>query len=107
MEWLYEHPEGIDPPFDQSVTTCKSVPNCQKYVKVTAKKGDVFLLHGLLPHKAGANFLRYPRIIANPHVTLSTHHNLNRADANYVSSPPLSFLILISSFYLGHVLIGY
>lgn len=49
-----------------------------------AKKGDTFLLHGLLPHTASFNHLHYARVITNPHVTLKEPYNLNRADGDYV-----------------------
>jgi hypothetical protein len=50
-----------------------------------AKQGDVFILHGLLPHVASFNHLHYARVITNPHVTLKEPYNLNRPDGDYVS----------------------
>jgi hypothetical protein len=39
----------------------------------------------LLPHAASPNYLRYARVITNPHVALHSPHNFNRPDGNYVS----------------------
>lgn len=50
-----------------------------------AKQGDVFILHGLLPHVAGFNYRHYARVITNPHVTLKEPYNLDRLDGDYVS----------------------
>lgn len=50
-----------------------------------AKQGDVFILHGLLPHVSSFNYLHYARVITNPHVTLKEPYNLNRPDSDYVS----------------------
>jgi hypothetical protein len=59
-----------------------------------AKRGDVFILHGLLPHVASFNHLHYARVITNPHVTLREPYNLNRPDGDYVSLVDPSFSIV-------------
>lgn len=84
VQYLYQHPEGLDP----GLTTgdiCDGVKNCEKFTSVVAKKGDVFILHGLLPHVASYNHLHYARVITNPHVTLKDPYNLDRPDDDYVS----------------------
>jgi hypothetical protein len=84
VQHLYDHPEGLDP----ALTTgniCDDIKSCEKFTSVVAKKGDVFLLHGLLPHVASFNYLHYARVITNPHVTLKEPYNLNRAEGDYVS----------------------
>ena len=83
VKFLYDHPEGFDPPVTDRLSS--HVKECNKFTTVTAKKGDVLLLHGLLPHAASPNYLRYARVITNPHVALHSPHNFNRADGNYVS----------------------
>lgn len=50
-----------------------------------AKKGDVVITHGLLPHVVSYNYLHYARVITNVHVTLRDPLNLNRGDGDYVS----------------------
>lgn len=84
VKYLYDHPEGLDPPIN-----ARNIPdmnNHKEFSTVVAKKGDVILLHGLLPHTASPNFLHYARVISNPHVSLHSPYNLNREDGNYVSS---------------------
>lgn len=84
VQYLYNHPEGLDP----GLTTgglCGEVKSCEKFVPIVAKRGDVFILHGLLPHVASLNHLHYARVITNPHVTLKEEYNLNRIDSDYVS----------------------
>ncbi|KAF7192816.1 hypothetical protein HII31_05864 [Pseudocercospora fuligena] len=86
VKYLYDHPEGLDPPI--AAAHCVHVPQCKQFRTITAKKGDVILLHGLLPHTASPNFLHYARVISNPHVSLHSPHNLNRKDGDYVRSHP-------------------
>ncbi|KAG7530408.1 hypothetical protein FFLO_05071 [Filobasidium floriforme] len=76
---LLDHPEGFEPPLD----LYSHIPNCKKFVTVEAKAGDVFLLHGLLPHTNSKNHLRYARVIANPHINMVEPFNLNRVDGAY------------------------
>lgn len=57
--------------------------DCNQFTSVVAKKGDTFLLHGLLPHTASINRLYYARVITNPHVTLKEEYNLDRPDGDY------------------------
>jgi len=80
VEYLYNHPEGLDPPISGN---CAHVSKCKDYLTVTAKKGDIFLLHGLLPHCNSYNYRHYARVISNPHVCLREPYNLNRPDGNY------------------------
>lgn len=88
VEYLYNHPEGLDPPIH--ARNCTHVKNCKKFSTVVANRGDVILLHGLLPHAASPNYLHYARVITNPHVSLHSPYNLNRPDRNYVSSLKLA-----------------
>jgi hypothetical protein len=82
-KFLYSHPEGFDPPVTRDAYS--HIKDCEQFTTVVAKKGDVILLHGLLPHAASPNFLHYARVISNPHVSLAREHNLNRPDGKYVS----------------------
>ena len=81
---LYNHPEGLDPGLN-TASICDHIKDCNQFTSVVAKKGDTFLLHGLLPHTASFNRLHYARVITNPHVTLKEEYNLNRPDGDYVS----------------------
>ncbi|KAG7039547.1 hypothetical protein JMJ77_0012245 [Colletotrichum scovillei] len=53
------------------------------YETVEAKKGDVFILHGLVPHTANYNYHHYACVITNTHVTLKDQLHLDRLDKNY------------------------
>ncbi|KZO97766.1 hypothetical protein CALVIDRAFT_545037 [Calocera viscosa TUFC12733] len=76
-KYLYDHPEGLEVPFDQLYTHIK---DCKEFLAVTAKAGDTFITHTYLPHTASKNHLRKPRVITNPHVTLKEPFNFNRPD---------------------------
>ena len=54
-QYLYEHPEGIDPPLEDMYRHIKS---CKEFSQLEAKAGDVVLMHGLLPHCPAPNLLR-------------------------------------------------
>jgi hypothetical protein len=77
-QYLYDHPEGLDSPFED--TLYSHIPQCNKISSIVAKKGDVFITHGLLPHTNGWNHLHYARVITNPHINLVKPFNLNRED---------------------------
>ncbi|KZT58321.1 hypothetical protein CALCODRAFT_495048 [Calocera cornea HHB12733] len=77
VEYLYAHPEGLDPPFDELYAHVKE---CKVFTEVTAKRGDTLILHGLLPHTASKNHLRKPRVITNPHVNLKDPYQFDRED---------------------------
>ncbi|KAJ7105843.1 hypothetical protein C8R44DRAFT_745498 [Mycena epipterygia] len=80
VDFLYEHPEGLDPPFSYLY---RHVKNCKKFATVEAKAGDVFITHALLPHSPSKNHLHEVRVITNPHVNLKDPYNLNRPDGDY------------------------
>ncbi|KDR66402.1 hypothetical protein GALMADRAFT_106528 [Galerina marginata CBS 339.88] len=81
VKYLYDHPEGLDPPLEKVLHT--HTKDCKKFVQVEAKAGDTLILHGLLPHTNGVNHLHYARVITNPHVNMVEPFNLNRSDGNY------------------------
>jgi hypothetical protein len=82
-EQFYEHPEGIDPPFDNLNLYQHCKTECSNFAQIEAKAGDVFITHGMIPHAHTPNHLHYPRIITNPHVNLAEPFNLNRPDGDY------------------------
>ncbi len=89
-QYLYDHPEGLDSPFEDTLYT--HVPSCKNFSSVVAKAGDVFITHGLLPHTNGQNLLHYARVITNPHVNLIEPFNLSREDGDYVSYRPVELI---------------
>lgn len=90
VEYLYDHPEGLDPPIDHASTFCAGIKDCKRFHATMAKKGDVIILHGLLPHVSSPNYLHYARTISNPHVALHSPHNFNRPDGDYVRDGSLA-----------------
>ena len=83
VKYLYDHPEGLDPSI-----RARNIPDMttghEQFSTVVAKKGDVILLHGLLPHTASPKFLHYALVISNQHISLHSPYSLNREDGNYV-----------------------
>jgi len=96
-KFLYDHPDGVSPHL-----TTRAEPNfsvvdfrhvisrynelvqdCETFVEVTGKIGDVYLLHPLMMHSASHNALRNARIITNPPVSLKKPHCFSRLDGNY------------------------
>lgn len=82
VQWLYEHPEGVDtlPQDPDGSRSICSIQSCSDFVELTGEAGDVILIHPLMPHSASKNHLRIPRFITNPPVTLKGPLNLNRAN---------------------------
>jgi hypothetical protein len=94
---LYDHPDGVSPhlttraepnfsvvDFRHVVSRYNElVQDCDNFVEVTGKIGDVYLLHPLMMHSASHNALRNVRIITNPPVSLKEPHCFDRADGKY------------------------
>ncbi|KAF9073822.1 hypothetical protein BDP27DRAFT_1360062 [Rhodocollybia butyracea] len=92
--YLASHPEGVMPTglsFTPSTTTCidfkedpgywshlKEVQKCDQFVEMVGQVGDVVLLHPLMLHSAAKNYLRKPRVITNPSVSLKEPFNFAR-----------------------------
>ncbi|KAL5498099.1 hypothetical protein ACEPAH_2229 [Sanghuangporus vaninii] len=72
VNWLYEHPEGADswPTDETGARTVCDIHKCQEFVECTGKAGDMIIFHPFMPHSASKNYLRIPRFITNPPVTL-------------------------------------
>lgn len=84
-QYLYDHREGFDPPFPFMETVCGNIRECKQFAQLTAKKGDIIVTHGRIPHAVSDNLLHFARVIANPHIALKEPFNLDRPDGNYVS----------------------
>ena len=82
-QWLYDHREGLDPPLPYRETVCARATEGKRFTKLTAKKGDIIITHGRLPHTVGINRRHYARVIANPHISLKEPMNFDRPDGNY------------------------
>ncbi|KEQ74055.1 hypothetical protein M436DRAFT_45137 [Aureobasidium namibiae CBS 147.97] len=96
---LYAHPEGVMPDmtavegretpykdfdhgfYDKAVAAVEK----EKFKTATGKAGDVYLLHPLMVHSAAPNYLREPRIITNPPISLLRPFNFDRKDGSQYS----------------------
>ncbi|KAF8971498.1 hypothetical protein BDZ97DRAFT_1723974 [Flammula alnicola] len=58
----------------------KEIKRCTQFVEMTGEAGDVVLMHPLMLHSASKNYLRIPRIITNPPVSLRAPFNFDRED---------------------------
>jgi hypothetical protein len=84
----YEHPEGVTPRMtpknsgqaDDMNFFINLSARCEKFVHVTGKVGDCYLLHPLTLHTASRNCTRVPRVILNPAVSLAEPFNFDRAN---------------------------
>ncbi|PAV15566.1 hypothetical protein PNOK_0842400 [Pyrrhoderma noxium] len=103
VKWLYEHPEGADSwPRDESgSSTVCNIHQCQEFIELTGKAGDVIIFHPLMPHSASKNYLRIPRFITNPPVTLKAPLNLNREDPQEYSLTELVILRALEEISVG------
>ncbi|KAK1511150.1 uncharacterized protein CCOS01_14912 [Colletotrichum costaricense] len=90
---LYDHPEGLDPALTADDLTI-GVRECEIFQTVEAKKGDVFILHGLVPHTANYNCHHYARVITNTHITLKDQLHLDRPDKNYTLAEQVILRVL-------------
>lgn len=72
---LAEHPEGLLPTGFSDL-----ISECDDFVEVTGRIGDVFLLHPFILHAKSQNVRRVPRLITNPPIHLREPMRFNRAD---------------------------
>ncbi|KAJ3513556.1 hypothetical protein NLJ89_g2877 [Agrocybe chaxingu] len=94
--YLAAHPEGVVPTglsFTPSTNKyekqeddsgywshLKEIKRCKQFVEMTGEPGDVVLMHPLMLHSASKNYLRIPRVITNPPVSLKEPFGFNRDD---------------------------
>ncbi len=103
--YLAAHPEGVlpaplsfvptdsaakypdDPRADPGFWSHPNVVrrHCTAFVELTARTGDVVLLHPLMMHSASKNRLRVPRVITNPPVALTAPFCFARDDPDAYS----------------------
>jgi len=87
IKWLYEHPDGSDGfAVDESGSrVCCNIHVCNEFVELTGKTGDMILFHPFMPHSASKNYLRIPRFITNPTVSLAAPFQLIRENSDEYS----------------------
>jgi len=86
-EWLKNHPEGADTLINDKGERLPAVfvRDCNDFVTLTGKTGDVFLAHQFMPHSRSRNYLRNERFITNPEISLNAPQNFNRENPDEFS----------------------
>lgn len=74
-KYLLEHPEGVRP---GGFGAPELIKECNQFVELTGKRGDVVLAHPLMLYSASRNGLQIPRFITNPKVVLKDHFRFDR-----------------------------
>lgn len=88
-EFLNENREGIHP----SDPRWRELPGkCHDFREITARTGDVFLLHPFMLHASSQNVLGIPRFMTNPPIKLREPMQFNRANPNDFSPVELAVL---------------
>jgi hypothetical protein len=87
--FLAQHPDGVLP---NGFGFKDLVNQCQDFVEMTGKVGDVVLLHPYILHATSQNHLGVPRLITNPPVHLKEPMNFNREDPDDFSPVELAIL---------------
>jgi hypothetical protein len=76
--YLAAHPTGVEPEVFGPL-----IAECREFEEITARAGDVVLLHPFMLHAVSQNALRAPRFISNPILMLKEPMNFQRADGEY------------------------
>ncbi|CCX08383.1 hypothetical protein FPQ18DRAFT_352140 [Pyronema domesticum] len=69
-KYLYDHPEGVQPSFGGGGWFVQRARECETFVEMTGKAGDVILMHPFMLHSASRNYTRAHRVITNPRIGL-------------------------------------
>jgi hypothetical protein len=87
--FLADHPEGVLPddfPYPELIS------QCQDFVELIGKAGDVVLLHPYVLHATSQNVLQVARFISNPPLALRAPLNFDRPDPSAYSLVELAVL---------------
>lgn len=76
---LAAHPEGLLPG-EMKEGVRDALAQCNDFIEVTGRTGDVVLMHPYLLHASSQNVLKVARFITNPPVHLKEPMNFNRED---------------------------
>ena len=77
---LAAHPEGILPSGAPGASFGSLINQCQDFVELTGKIGDVVLIHPFLLHASSQNHSGKARFITNPPISLKEPMQFDRAD---------------------------
>ena len=73
--FLAQHPEGVLP---NDFNFQNLISQCENFIEMTGKLGDVVLLHPYVLHAVSQNHLGVARFITNPPIALKEPMNFNR-----------------------------
>jgi len=93
-QWLYDRPQGTNIWLkdEDGKRALDCIQTCSRFTEMTGKKGDVILMHPLMPHSSAKNHNRNIRIISNPAVSVTEPFNFNREDPSEYSLVELKTL---------------
>ena len=77
---LVAHPEGVLPSGAPGASFGSLINQCQDFVELTGKIGDVVLIHPFLLHASSQNHSGKARFITNPPISLKEPMQFDRAD---------------------------
>jgi len=77
---LAAHPEGVLPSGAPGASFGSLINQCQDFVELTGKIGDVVLIHPFLLHASSQNHSGKARFITNPPISLKEPMQFDRAD---------------------------
>jgi ectoine hydroxylase-related dioxygenase (phytanoyl-CoA dioxygenase family) len=78
--FLAQHPEGVLPNF---VGENQLIEQCDRFIEVLAKAGDVVIMHPLMLHSASQNKKNRVRLMNNNNIMLKEHFKFQREDGDY------------------------
>ncbi|ANB13499.1 hypothetical protein AWJ20_1793 [Sugiyamaella lignohabitans] len=79
-KYLYDHPEGVMPGFD-NFDYRGLADQCNKFVECVGNVGDVVICHPFMLHSASYNVIRVPRFITNPPISLKTPFKYDKPES--------------------------
>ena len=88
-EFMLEHPEGLEPNW---ISENRIAEKCSDFLEVTARAGDVFLMHPYMLHTSSFNHSDQARLIINPCCSFKDPMNFNRTDGSEQSPVELAVL---------------
>ncbi|NRA36687.1 MAG: phytanoyl-CoA dioxygenase family protein [Planctomycetes bacterium] len=88
-EYLLAHPEGCRP---NDFMSDRIIDRCSDFREVTAKAGDVILMHPFMLHTSSFNHSQNARLIINPCCSFKEPMNFHRQDGSDYNAVELAIL---------------
>ena len=77
---LADHPEGLPPRGAPEASFSSLINQCQEFLELTGRIGDVVLIHPFVLHASSQNHSGKPRFITNPPISLKEPMQFDRPD---------------------------